>query len=49
MLQTHRSFKASSYAFLESMKVHEYQAKEILARYGVPVQKGVLANLLTSA
>ena len=26
------------------MKVHEYQAKEILARYGVPVQRGVLAT-----
>jgi succinyl-CoA synthetase beta subunit len=49
MLQTHRSFKASSYAFLESMKVHEYQAKEILARYGVPVQKGVLATTVNGA
>ncbi len=26
------------------MKVHEYQAKEILAKYGVAVQKGILAT-----
>ncbi len=25
------------------MKIHEYQAKELLARYGVPVQKGAVA------
>lgn len=31
------------------MKVHEYQAKEILARYGVPVQKGVLATSVSGA
>ena len=24
------------------MKVHEYQGKEILARYGVPVPRGIL-------
>ena len=26
------------------MKIHEYQAKEILAKYGVPVPKGEVAN-----
>ncbi|MDE3188708.1 MAG: ADP-forming succinate--CoA ligase subunit beta [Acidobacteriota bacterium] len=26
------------------MKIHEYQAKEILARYGVPVPRGEVAN-----
>jgi succinyl-CoA synthetase beta subunit len=31
------------------MKVHEYQAKEILARYGVAVQKGVLATTVQGA
>ncbi|MFP5206300.1 MAG: ATP-grasp domain-containing protein, partial [Acidobacteriota bacterium] len=28
------------------MKIHEYQAKEILAKYGVPVPKGEVANTL---
>jgi succinyl-CoA synthetase beta subunit len=27
-----------------SMKIHEYQAKEILARYGIPVQPGKVAH-----
>ena len=31
------------------MKVHEYQAKEILARYGVAVQKGVIATTVEEA
>jgi succinyl-CoA synthetase beta subunit len=31
------------------MKIHEYQAKEILARYGVPVPKGEVANTLEEA
>ncbi|HAY35435.1 MAG: ADP-forming succinate--CoA ligase subunit beta [Rhodothermales bacterium] len=31
------------------MKVHEYQAKEILARYGVPVQRGVFATTTEEA
>ncbi|MGH2486087.1 MAG: ATP-grasp domain-containing protein, partial [Ktedonobacterales bacterium] len=26
------------------MKIHEYQAKEILARYGIPVQPGKVAT-----
>lgn len=26
------------------MNLHEYQAKELLAKYGLPVQQGVLAN-----
>ncbi len=26
------------------MKIHEYQAKELLAQYGVPVPKGILLN-----
>ena len=26
------------------MKIHEYQAKEILAKYGVPVPRGEVAN-----
>src|SRR5262249_15307756 len=28
----------------ETMKIHEYQAKEILRRYGVPVQPGKVAT-----
>ncbi len=31
------------------MKIHEYQAKEILAKYGVPVPKGEVANTLEEA
>ena len=28
------------------MNLHEYQAKELLAKYGLPVQQGILANTL---
>src|ERR1700747_1163518 len=31
------------------MKIHEYQAKEILAKYGVAVPKGEVANTLEEA
>ena len=31
------------------MKVHEYQAKGILAEYGVPVPKGGVATTATEA
>ena len=31
------------------MKIHEYQAKEILAKYGVPVPDGEMANTLEEA
>ncbi|HEX7069156.1 MAG TPA: ADP-forming succinate--CoA ligase subunit beta [Rhodothermales bacterium] len=31
------------------MKLHEYQAKEILARYGVPVQRGIVARTVDEA
>ena len=31
------------------MKIHEYQAKEILAKYGVAVPKGEMANTLEEA
>jgi len=31
------------------MKVHEYQAKEILARYGVPVPRGILVTQAEAA
>ena len=31
------------------MKIHEYQAKEILARYGVAVPRGEMANNLEEA
>ena len=31
------------------MKIHEYQAKEILAQYGVAVPKGEMANTLEEA
>ena len=31
------------------MKIHEYQAKTILAKYGVPVPRGEVANLLPEA
>jgi len=39
--------RAMYYASLRektSMKIHEYQAKEILARYGIPVQPGKVAH-----
>jgi len=31
------------------MKIHEYQAKEILAQYGVAVPRGEMANTLEEA
>ncbi len=31
------------------MNLHEYQGKELLGRYGVPVQKGILAHTLEEA
>jgi succinyl-CoA synthetase beta subunit len=31
------------------MKIHEYQAKDILAKYGVPVPRGEVANTLDEA
>ncbi|HZU08734.1 MAG TPA: ATP-grasp domain-containing protein, partial [Pseudacidobacterium sp.] len=31
------------------MKIHEYQAKDILARYGVAVPRGEMANTLDEA
>jgi succinyl-CoA synthetase beta subunit len=31
------------------MKIHEYQAKEILRKYGVPVPNGEMANTLEEA
>lgn len=31
----------------EKMKIHEYQAKEILKKYGVPIQDGIPINSLT--
>ena len=31
------------------MKIHEYQAKDILERYGVAVPKGEMANTLEEA
>jgi succinyl-CoA synthetase beta subunit len=31
------------------LKIHEYQAKAILAKYGVPVPKGEMANTLEEA
>ncbi|RLE30702.1 MAG: succinate--CoA ligase subunit beta, partial [Acidobacteria bacterium] len=31
------------------MKVHEYQGKEILARYGVPVPKGIVITEASAA
>lgn len=49
MPKTHRSFGESSYVFLDPMKVHEHQAKDILARYGVAVQKGVVATTVQEA
>src|SRR5580692_8441592 len=32
-----------------NLKIHEYQAKEILAKYGVAVPKGEMANTLEEA
>jgi succinyl-CoA synthetase beta subunit len=32
-----------------TMKIHEYQAKDILAKYGVPVPRGEVANTLDEA
>ena len=31
------------------MKIHEYQAKEILAKYGVPVPRGTVAATIDEA
>ncbi len=31
------------------MKIHEYQAKEIFARYGIPVPAGIVASTATAA
>jgi succinyl-CoA synthetase beta subunit len=31
------------------MKIHEYQAKDILAKHGVPVPQGEVANTLDEA
>jgi succinyl-CoA synthetase beta subunit len=31
------------------MKIHEYQAKQILAKYGVAVPRGEVANTLEEA
>ena len=31
------------------MKIHEYQAKQIFARYGVPVPKGYPVNTAAEA
>src|SRR5262249_24594264 len=31
------------------MKIHEYQAKQVLARYGVPVPKGKMATTVPAA
>src|SRR5689334_6837982 len=33
----------------KTMKIHEYQAKEILAKYGVAVPKGEVANTFEEA
>jgi succinyl-CoA synthetase beta subunit len=35
--------------FRQAMKIHEYQAKDILARYGVAVPRGEMANTLDEA
>ena len=31
------------------MNLHEYQAKELIASYGVPIQKGIMAESLDEA
>ena len=31
------------------MNLHEYQAKELIASYGVPIQKGIMAETLDDA
>ncbi|MGB9030485.1 MAG: ATP-grasp domain-containing protein, partial [Acidobacteriaceae bacterium] len=31
------------------MKIHEYQAKDILAKYGVAIPRGEVANTLDEA
>jgi succinyl-CoA synthetase beta subunit len=35
--------------FLDTMKIHEYQAKSLLARYGVPVPRGEVAYTVEEA
>jgi len=35
--------------FLDTMKIHEYQAKALLARYGVPVPRGEVAYTVEEA
>src|ERR1700742_3647336 len=34
---------------IQAMKIHEYQAKDILAKYGVAVPRGEVANTLDEA
>ena len=31
------------------MNLHEYQAKEVIASYGVPIQRGFVANTVDEA
>ena len=31
------------------MKIHEYQAKEILKQHGVPIQEGIMAETANQA
>ncbi|MEL6613083.1 MAG: ATP-grasp domain-containing protein, partial [Bacteroidota bacterium] len=31
------------------MKIHEYQAKDILGKYGVAVQRGIVADTVDEA
>ena len=31
------------------MKIHEYQAKELLKQYGIPIQDGVVCNQINQS
>jgi succinyl-CoA synthetase beta subunit len=45
----HRILNLSGRGRSQTVKIHEYQAKEILAKYGVAVPRGEVANTLEEA
>src|ERR1700738_4816968 len=46
----HKYFRASIVARSRlSMKIHEYQGKELLKRFGVPVPRGIVARSVEEA
>ena len=43
------TFKKRKNKYYNIMNLHEYQSKEILSKYGVAVQRGILANNVDGA